>query len=232
MSKKAKIPLTWENPSGQWHLGKKYFHQLAQVYKDDENLQMDLNQEWAKMVAKNNKDRKIAEKPLIKDMKDEVYNDIVHIATDWLRGHVMHVSGLPIENFDINLFKEFLNKYAPIGYIVYKEGGTEANIRFHSTEKNVAFKVIKKMNKKIVFENIKDSDGKIHFQGQEIHCKVLEGEEEEKFWAEILEGDEEENYRRNFIIKNLLAKEFQHFQPNNYESILKTLNASFFLYYI
>lgn len=71
--------------------------------------------------------------------------------------------------------------------------------------------------------------GTVLFQGQEIKCKVLEGEEEEKFWAAVLDGEEEENFWANFVTENKEQK-IQNFQSHN-RTLLNNYNASFFYIY-
>lgn len=60
-----------------------------------------------------------------KQKLDKYHNVYIHVATDLLRGNVMHVSGLPTQNFSSDLLEEFLNKYAPVAYIIYKSDSNE-----------------------------------------------------------------------------------------------------------
>uniref|UniRef100_A0AC34FY77 La protein n=1 Tax=Panagrolaimus sp. ES5 TaxID=591445 RepID=A0AC34FY77_9BILA len=166
-------------------------------YKDIEVTRMMQNDYWAKEIAEN-KERKAAEKALKNQMKNETRKktDDAHSAVHFVKGQVMHVSGLPTENVGFSILKEFFNKYAPVAYAAYEQGSSEASLRFLSSEENAAVKAMEKMN-----EAAKESDGKILFQGQEIQCKVLDGEEEEKYWADFT--------------KNKADKETRGYQHNN-----------------
>uniref|UniRef100_A0A914Y3P6 XRRM domain-containing protein n=1 Tax=Panagrolaimus superbus TaxID=310955 RepID=A0A914Y3P6_9BILA len=111
-------------------------------------------------------------------------------AAKFLKGQVIHVSGLPTKNVNFGTLKDFFNNYAPDtykvyehGFLYYKQGSSEASLQFHTTEENAAVKALKKMN-----EDAKETDGKIRFRGHEIKCRVLEGEEEEKFWLDYAEN--------------------------------------------
>uniref|UniRef100_A0A914Y1U9 XRRM domain-containing protein n=1 Tax=Panagrolaimus superbus TaxID=310955 RepID=A0A914Y1U9_9BILA len=89
----------------------------------------------------------------------------------------MRVAGLPIENIDFNVIKEFFMQYGIVAYADYTDGTSDACIRFEPDEENIAIKVLEKIN-----ETAKKSNGKVIFNGTEIECKVLEGEEEKKYW--------------------------------------------------
>uniref|UniRef100_A0A914ZC05 Uncharacterized protein n=1 Tax=Panagrolaimus superbus TaxID=310955 RepID=A0A914ZC05_9BILA len=160
-------------------------------YKDTEVTRMLQNDYWAKEVAEN-KERKAAEKALKNQMKNETRKktDDAHSAVHFVKGQVMRVSGLPTENVGFSVLKDFFNKYAPVAYAVYEQGSSEASLRFLSTEENAAVKALEKMN-----EAAKESDGKILFQSQEIECKVIEGEEEEKYWADFTKNKAEKEAR-------------------------------------
>jgi lupus La protein len=169
----------------------------TQKFKDIDLIRMMQNDYWAKEIAEN-KERKAAEKALKNQKKNETRKntDDAHSAVHFLKGQVLQVTGLPTENVSIALLKEFFNKYAPVAYAVYEQGSSEASLRFQSSEENAAVNALEKMN-----EAAKETDGKIQFQGHELQCKVLEGEEEEKYWADFT--------------KNKSAKDARGYQSHN-----------------
>jgi lupus La protein len=167
----------------------------TQKYKDIELTRMMQNDYWAKKIAET-KELKAAEKALKQQKKFESRKkeENAHSATHFLKGQVMHVNGLPTEgDIDIKLLKDFFSKYAPVAYAVYEPGSSEASLRFQSAEENAANKALEKIN-----EAAKETDGRTLFQGKEIECKVLEGEEEEKYWADFSKNKSAKEARGGF----------------------------------
>uniref|UniRef100_A0A914P2H5 Uncharacterized protein n=1 Tax=Panagrolaimus davidi TaxID=227884 RepID=A0A914P2H5_9BILA len=153
----------------------------TQKFKDIDLIRMMQNDYWAKIKTEN-KERKAAKKASKNQKKNETRKntDDAHSAVHFLKGQVLQVAGLPTENVTIALLKEFFNKYAPVAYVVYDQGSSEASLRFRSSEENAAVNALGKMN-----EAAQETDGKIQFLGHELQCKVLEDEEEEKYWADF-----------------------------------------------
>ncbi|EYC26593.1 hypothetical protein Y032_0010g853 [Ancylostoma ceylanicum] len=95
------------------------------------------------------------------------------VNTHFVKGLVLSIDGLP-ENSTVLSIKEFFNKFGDVGYVVYESGQSKAEIRF-SGEENGAQEA---WNKAVAA----GTEGKVVFQEKELTGKVLEGEEEEKYW--------------------------------------------------
>lgn len=95
-------------------------------------------------------------------------------AAHFVKGLILSVDGLP-ENSSMMAIKEFFKQFGDVGYVVYESGQSKAEIRF-AGEENGAQKAWEK-----AVEG--GTDGKVIFQEKELTGKVLEGEDEEKYWS-------------------------------------------------
>ncbi|KAJ1367344.1 hypothetical protein KIN20_028240 [Parelaphostrongylus tenuis] len=92
----------------------------------------------------------------------------------FVKGLILSVSGLP-EDCTMAAIKEFFKKFGDVGYVVYENGQSKAEIRFAGEENGAQ----EAWNKAVA----EGTDGKVIFQEKELIGKVLEGEEEEKYWS-------------------------------------------------
>uniref|UniRef100_A0A914PW96 Uncharacterized protein n=1 Tax=Panagrolaimus davidi TaxID=227884 RepID=A0A914PW96_9BILA len=149
----------------------------TQGFKNIELIRIMQNYSWG--------EQRRAAKNAFKNLKWKEAGRKTHSPVRFLKGQIMHVSGLPTENSSIASLKKFFNDYGIVAYV--------ASIRFQSTEKDAAVKALEKMN---------ESCYEIPFQGQIIQCKVLESEAEENYWV---------NFQNDKISKeNFLAEFTKH----------------------
>ncbi|KAE9419227.1 hypothetical protein Angca_004825 [Angiostrongylus cantonensis] len=92
----------------------------------------------------------------------------------FVKGLILSVSGLP-EDTTLSAVREFFKQFGDVGYVVYENGESKAEIRFAGEENGA-----QEAWNKAVSEG---TDGKVIFQGKELVGKVLDGEEEEKYWS-------------------------------------------------
>lgn len=86
------------------------------------------------------------------------------------------MKGLPAEGTRENL-KELFDNYAKVKWVDYSKGEPEAYLRFVEADKAA-----------LALEQLKAaSEGKIVLMGAELEVRVVEGEEEEKFWKSTIE---------------------------------------------
>uniref|UniRef100_A0AC34GXY4 XRRM domain-containing protein n=1 Tax=Panagrolaimus sp. ES5 TaxID=591445 RepID=A0AC34GXY4_9BILA len=121
----------------------------------------------------------------------------------FLKGQVMHVSGIPTENVKYATLENFFNNYVPDAnnidgniYLSFKRASSDVYLQFHTAEENAALNSLEKMN-----EDAKKNDGKIRLHGQEIKCRILEGEEEKQFWYNIENMPANKNCRNKRYIR-------------------------------
>ena len=98
----------------------------AKTYKDTELTRMMQNDYWVKKTA-DIKEIKAAEKALKQNKKVEalVTSENARSAVHFLKGSVLHVTGLPTENINIALLKEFFGKFGPVAYAAHDDGSSE-----------------------------------------------------------------------------------------------------------
>ncbi|KAK6728310.1 hypothetical protein RB195_005756 [Necator americanus] len=92
----------------------------------------------------------------------------------FVKGLVLSIDGLP-EDSTVPGIKEFFRKFGDVGYVVYESGQSKAEIRF-SGEENGAQEA---WDKAVAA----GTEGKVFFQEKELTGKVLEGEDEERYWT-------------------------------------------------
>ncbi|GMT28522.1 hypothetical protein PFISCL1PPCAC_19819, partial [Pristionchus fissidentatus] len=97
------------------------------------------------------------------------------------KGLVLSLHNIP-EDATIAKIKEILAPHGPVGYVVHEAGSKEAQIRFHG-EADGARKAWEKANEA----------AKLKMGENELEGRVLEGEEEEKYWSDF----NEQKARRN-----------------------------------
>ncbi|PAV67695.1 hypothetical protein WR25_04214 [Diploscapter pachys] len=129
------------------------------VKKNRETKEKRAAEKLAKLAKKN---EELAAKRAAKQM--------VHFT----KGLILAVENVP-KNASVNELKEFFNQFAKVGYIVHEPDQTNAEIRFEGTEDAA----------KTAWEKAQsDSEGgKVMFKENELTGRVLEGEEEDKYWT-------------------------------------------------
>jgi len=115
-----------------------------------------------------------ATEPPLKKVKVDDGKNEVKKKREWIRGLIVQIKGLGT-TADREQIKESLTKFGKIQYVDYTRGAPDAIIRMEKPEDAQA--VIKGI-----------TEEKINFGGKEVEeSKVLEGEEEEKYWKTIEE---------------------------------------------
>ncbi|VDL74647.1 unnamed protein product [Nippostrongylus brasiliensis] len=140
--------------------------QLTKMMQDDY---------WT-MKNEESKERRQAEKlaKASKKFAENAEKSQAKSSAHFVKGLILSVDGLP-ENSTMPAIKEFFKKYGDVGYVVYEGGQSKAEIRFAGEENGA-----QKAWEKAVAEG---TDGKVIFQEKELSGKVLEGEDEEKYWS-------------------------------------------------
>uniref|UniRef100_A0A7E4VJ83 Lupus La protein n=1 Tax=Panagrellus redivivus TaxID=6233 RepID=A0A7E4VJ83_PANRE len=149
----------------------------AKTWNEKELIRMMQNDYWAKEVAET-KERRAAEKNLKQQKKLETIaqSEEAINAVNFVKGQVIKVTGLPTEGVSFALVREFFEKFAPVAYVVREDQSSEAQIRFEGLEENAAVAAL---------EKIKEAGEPLKFQDNEITVSLLEGDEEEKYWADF-----------------------------------------------
>lgn len=137
---------------------------------------------------KEEREKREADKEAKKKEREEA--EAAFFQSQKVSGSVLHLKGLPAEGTRENL-KELFDNFAKVKWVDYSKGEPEAYLRFIEADKAApALEEAKKAN-----------DGKVILCGAELEVRVLEGEEEEKFWkdtiAKLVEAKKNKGNRRN-----------------------------------
>ncbi|KJH45333.1 la domain protein [Dictyocaulus viviparus] len=140
--------------------------QLVKMMQDDY---------WT-MKNQESKEKRHAEKMAKNAKKYAEHAEKLHAknSAHFVKGLILSVNGLP-EDTTMSAVKEFFKKFGDVGYVVYENGQSKAEIRFAGEENGAE----KAWNKAVE----EGTDGKVIFQEKELTGKVLEGEDEEKYWS-------------------------------------------------
>jgi len=124
--------------------------------------------------AKEEREKREADKEAKKKEREEA--EAAFYESQKVAGSVLHLKGLPAEGTRENL-KELFDNYAKVKWVDYNKGEPEAYLRFVEADKA-----------KGALESVKASgEGKVMLKGAELEVRVVEGEEEEKFWKDTIE---------------------------------------------
>lgn len=124
--------------------------------------------------AKEEREKREADKEAKKKDRDEA--EAAFYQSQKVSGSVLHLKGLPAEGTRENL-KELFDNYAKVKWVDYSKGEPEAYLRFVEADKAAS-----------ALESLKAaSEGKVVLMGAELEVRVVEGEEEEKFWKSTIE---------------------------------------------
>lgn len=125
--------------------------------------------------AKEEREKREAEKEAKKKEREQA--EAAFYESQKVSGSVLHLKGLPSEGTRENL-KELFDNYAKVKWVDYNKGEPEAYLRFVEADKA-----------KGALESAQaaGNEGKIVLMGAELEVRVLEGEEEEKFWKTTIE---------------------------------------------
>jgi len=149
-------------------------------------MQMDY---WTKKNQENKQKReeaKALKQAKNKETQDESKKSVY--APIFVKGIILQVQGVPKEKLDlensketIKALKDFFQPYGEVAFIALVEGQDKVEVRFKTTEENYAAKVWEAVVKAA-------PDGNVKFEDAELTARVLEGEEEQRYWAEFTKG--------------------------------------------
>ncbi|KAI6201326.1 hypothetical protein M3Y96_00829800 [Aphelenchoides besseyi] len=147
------------------------------TFKDKPMTKLMQDDYWKKKSSENKvkkEERKSAKEA--KKLEQIAEQERSVLAAHFVKGVVLEVSGFDSQNTKYEDLKTFFKKYGPVAFVAYENGNENAKIRFDDGENSA----------KKAWENaLEKNDGKIMFKDQELTGKVLEGEEEEKYWADF-----------------------------------------------
>lgn len=122
---------------------------------------------------KEEKEKREAEKEAKKKEREDA--EAAFFESQKTVGSVLHLKGLP-EGGTREKLKEIFDNYARVKWVDYSKGEPEAYLRFLEADKA-----------KVALEQVKlANDGKVKLDETELEVRVLEGEEEEKFWKDTI----------------------------------------------
>lgn len=118
-----------------------------------------------------------------KDNEEDVQIEFEPITVEWEKGCVIALTGLNTERCDRESIREAVSDVLKVSkdvktsglYVDYNRGGSEGKLRLKEVGKNLEMKeLVEKL-----------TDGSIVIAGEKVEsAKILEGEEEEKYWEE------------------------------------------------
>ncbi|KAF7638700.1 hypothetical protein Mgra_00001782 [Meloidogyne graminicola] len=119
------------------------------------------------------------------------------------KGVVLKISGLKTDELNhVTLISKLKTFFEPFGKPAFVNiDGNEATIRFFSVEEDAADGAWQKAVNSAKENG--DSEGKVMFEGNEIKGAVLDGEEEEKYWADFSKA---KLAKRDFVEKQQKGK--------------------------
>ncbi|CAD5206469.1 unnamed protein product [Bursaphelenchus okinawaensis] len=159
----------------------------SKTFKDIELIKLMQDDYWAQKTAET-KQRRQAEKDLKKQKQAEQKSEKEKnaLASSFVKGAVLEVSGLGDEKFKYDDIKAFFNKFGPVAFVAYEAGNDKAQIRFDTKEEGVA---------EASWKKAQGEDGKVVFQEKELSGNVLTGEAEEAYWTEFTKSKVAKNDR-------------------------------------
>lgn len=162
----------------------------SKKFKDDELVKLMQDTYWAQKSAETKEKRK-AEKDLKKQKQAEqkAEQEKNTLATHFIKGSVLEVSGLGDNKHKYDDIKVFFKKFGDVAFVAYETGNDEAQIRFDAKEEGTASAAWERAKEK--------GEGKVVFQDLELTGHVLEGEEEEAYWAEFTKSKVAKNDRHH-----------------------------------
>ncbi|CAI5437637.1 unnamed protein product [Caenorhabditis angaria] len=93
------------------------------------------------------------------------------------KGLILAIDGLG-EQATVDTIKTFFKQYGSVGYVAHENNSSTAEIRFNNDSEGGAQSG---WDKAVAA----GTDGKVIFQEKELTARVLDGEEEEKYWTEF-----------------------------------------------
>jgi lupus La protein len=152
--------------------------ETSSTYNEKPLVKMLQDDYWqAKM--KETKEKRQAEKQakLAKKLEQIAEQDKASVQAKFEKGAVLEVAGLDPNETKYDELKTFFKSFGPVAFVAYETGDETARIRFSGSTEDVA---------KDAWEAaVKAGDGKVVFNEKELTGNVLEGEAEEKYWADF-----------------------------------------------
>ncbi|CAD5209281.1 unnamed protein product [Bursaphelenchus xylophilus] len=161
--------------------------EASTTFKDIALTKLMQDDYWAKK-SQETKQKRQAEKDLKKRKQAEqkAEEEKNALASCFVKGAVLEVSGLGSEAFKYDDLKVFFKKFGPVAFVAYEAGNDKAQIRFDAKEEGVA---------EASWKKAEGEEGKVVFNGKELTSRVLEGEEEEAYWTEFTKSKVAKNDR-------------------------------------
>lgn len=155
------------------------FMELSELKHNDQVLERETQGAYLTRKApalarmKEDKEKREADKEAKRKEREEA--EAAFYASQKVNGSVLHLTGLPAEGTRENL-KELFDNHAKVKWVDYSKGEPEAFLRFVEADKaKMALEAVQAGN-----------DGKVTLMGADLTVRVLEGEEEEKFWKDTI----------------------------------------------
>lgn len=155
------------------------FMELPEVKYEETTLERETQEAYLTRKApqfarmKEDKEKRANEKEAKKKEREEA--EAAFYMSQKVEGSVLHFKNVPAEGTREKL-KEIFDSFAKIRWVDYTKGDAEGYLRFVEANKGAM----------AVEEAKKANDGKITLAGVELEVRVLEGEEEEKFWKDTI----------------------------------------------
>ncbi|CAB3410871.1 unnamed protein product [Caenorhabditis bovis] len=147
-------------------------------FNDIELVKMMQDDYWT-LKNKETKEARAANKAAkaAKNASENAEKDKAKNVARFDKGLILSIDGLG-DQATVDTIKTFFKAYGSVGYVAHENGSTTAEIRFNNDSEGGAQSA---WDKAVAA----GQDGKVIFQEKEITAKVLEGEEEEKYWTEF-----------------------------------------------
>ncbi|KAI6182213.1 hypothetical protein M3Y97_00356000 [Aphelenchoides bicaudatus] len=152
--------------------------EASSTYNDRALTKLLQDEYWAAKLAET-KEKRQAEKQakLAKKLEQIAEQERVALQAKYEKGAVLEISGLDPKTTKYEELKTFFKTFGPVAFVAYEAGNENARVRFNGGEENVA--------QTAWDAAVKAGDGKVLFNEKELTGKILEGAEEEKYWAEF-----------------------------------------------
>ncbi|KAF1769400.1 hypothetical protein GCK72_001217 [Caenorhabditis remanei] len=138
-----------------------------------------MQDEYWTLKNKETKEARAANKAAksAKNTAEAVESEKAQNAVHFEKGLILAVDGLSGDS-SVDSIKTFFKQFGSVGYVAHENGSKTAEIRFNNDSEGGAQKAWDKAAEA-------GTDGKVILQEAEIVGRVLEGEEEEKYWTEF-----------------------------------------------